>query len=116
MGSFMPASLDELRGPAHGNLTLPLELFWGPARTAKLSDLDHVEELYQAVIRIGTAGEQSTYLSKAVLLLVWGALMLPVKTRTDWETAFPELTRAVLPRRARPSEQRAAAPGDSRAR
>jgi hypothetical protein len=91
MGAFVPESLDNLIGPTERELRLPLHLYWGPAGAAQLTDRDHVAELYQAVIRVGSAADQEKYLNRSVLVELWPSLMLPTANRELWENAFPEL-------------------------
>lgn len=90
-----PGSLADLVGPAVGELTLPLTVYWGPARAFDLTQPGHVRTAYQAILSEGRVVDQVALLNAAVLLAVWPRLMLPQRVRVLWEDRFPELA---LPR------------------
>jgi hypothetical protein len=87
----IPSSLDALRGPATGRLTLPLHIWWAPAPTFDLADRSDLLVAYRAVVREGRAEDQEALLNRGLLLTVWPELRLPVRCREAWENAFPEL-------------------------
>ena len=87
----VPQSLDALRGPESGVLSLPQHVYWGPDPNADLSTLAGVTKAYQAILREGAGDTQEQLLNKALLLRSWGELLLPVRVRALWEGAFPEL-------------------------
>lgn len=85
------SALDQLRGPATGVVTLPVELFWsGDPRF----DLEHPAErdyLYQSVLAAGTAEEISRYLNRDLLLKIWPRLPLDARLVETWHCAHPGL-------------------------
>ncbi len=87
----VPASLDELQGPAGGVLELPHSVYWGPERSADLDTPAGIRKTYQAALNEGTAAEQARLLNRDVLLREWGELALPDRVRVMWESRFPEL-------------------------
>lgn len=87
----VPASLNDLRGPAAGSIELPHAVYWGPDRRVDLDTVDGSVKAYQAVIREGTAEDQSQILNRDRLLGLWASLTLPDRVRLVWEERFPEL-------------------------
>lgn len=88
----LPDSLDNLKGPADGSITLPVTIYWAPGDgTIPLDTLGHIKTAYQAVISEGTAQDQCTYLNKDILINIWPHLQLPTKATRQWEEAFEEL-------------------------
>lgn len=84
-------SLDALRGPGEGVLTLPHHVYWGPQAECDLGQPEGVFKAYQAVLREGTRADQEQLLNAGLLVKVWGELMLPVRVRDLWESKFPQL-------------------------
>jgi len=89
------ASLDELRGPTGGMLTLPHSIYWGPEKTVSLDTPSGIRKAYQAVLREGTATEQALILNRDVLEREWANLALPDRVRVLWENRFPALVMSV---------------------
>jgi hypothetical protein len=87
----VPVSLEALRGPEAGVLSLPQHVYWGPDPDADLDTLAGVTKAYQAILREGTAEVQEVLLNKALLLRSWDELLLPPQVRTLWVSTFPEL-------------------------
>jgi hypothetical protein len=74
----IPDSLDDLRGPQDGVITLPVHVNAGPDRRVDLST---------------ASGRYKVALLNADLVRrVWPELRLPPRCRELWETRFPELT------------------------
>lgn len=88
-----PESLSELAGPASGVIELPRTLYWGPEEKIDLADPVDVQRMYQAVVRIGTAAEQSQWLNRDILIVMWKNLVLPPRCVDAWESNFPELAK-----------------------
>jgi hypothetical protein len=87
-----PETLEDLRGPAGGPVTLPHTVWWAPG--GGQIDLDSPAGLrmaYQAVISEGSAADQVELLDRHLLLGMWPRLVLPVRVRSLWESRFPEL-------------------------
>lgn len=89
-----PAQLDELHGPHHGHVQLPINVYWGPAYTFDLANESDVVEAYQATLREGRTIDQVELLNRDLLVTVWPELLLPVRVRSLWEGRFPELAAA----------------------
>jgi hypothetical protein len=91
----VPASLTELRGPAHGPAELPRHLDWGPRYVYDLEDRADLVLMYERVIReAADVGDLRTYLNAEVLRSVWSELFLPSPARGVWEERFSELAGA----------------------
>jgi hypothetical protein len=88
--------LAELRGPASGEVVLPLRLFWSPpGRVFDLGKSYSLWAMYQAVLgEAVTAGELATYLNGDKLAEVWADLYLPKGVRRAWEERHPRLRAA----------------------
>jgi hypothetical protein len=88
----VPGSLDELSGPTHGVVELPIHLDWSEQRRY---DLDRPAELglmYEVVIRESMSVEDlARYLDRDTLRTVWRRIFLPRTVRRLWEERFPEL-------------------------
>jgi len=89
----IPASLSDLAGPASGVIDLPRTLYWGPEETVDLGDSVDVQRMYQAVVRTGTAAEQTEWLNRDILIAAWPNLVLPTRCIDLWESSFPELAK-----------------------
>ena len=90
--------LADLRGPAHGTVTLPLRLYWsGPSPVFDLDDTELCRWLYEIVLREAVDPEElTTYLNGDKLVEVWPRLFLPQGVRRAWEEHHPVL-RAAAP-------------------
>ena len=88
--------LADLRGPAHGTVTLPLRLYWsGPSPAFDLDDTDLCRWLYEIVLREAADPEElTTYLNGDKLVEVWPRLFLPKGVRRAWEEHHPVLRAA----------------------
>jgi hypothetical protein len=95
---IVPASLDDLRGPASGVEELPVRLYWSAgSRQFDLADPDQVTALCEAVIDTATAiGDITRYLNGALLVRAWPALGMDRVKRDAWESRFPVLRRQRL--------------------
>ncbi len=93
---LVPGSLEDLRGPAHGTVELPLRLFWSaPDRTFDLDDVDMLRSMYEKVLGAALRMEDlTTFLNGGRLADVWPDLFLPRDVRRAWEEQHPVLRRA----------------------
>lgn len=89
----VPARLDDLRGPEHGTVELPRNVYWGPNPVVDLDTPDGVEKAYQSVIQEGRVEDLRVLVHPGRLRAVWSDLLIPVRARTAWETRFPTLGR-----------------------
>lgn len=87
-----PASLDELRGPAAGTVTLPLRVRWVPGdRTYDVGNEPQAQIIYQAVLAEGTVEDQRRFLNRSRLIELWSSLNLDQRVVRLWEGRFPQL-------------------------
>jgi hypothetical protein len=91
--AIVVTDLADLRGPAHGTVTLPLRLYWsGPSPAFDLDDADLCGWLYEIVLREAADPEELTsYLNGGKLVEVWPRLFLPEGVRRAWEEHHPVL-------------------------
>lgn len=89
---IVPATLEELRGPASGLLELPHHIDWSPNRTYDLAKPGHVAVAYVAVLNeAGSSREISTLIEAGLLKRVWPLMVLPESCAATWEARHPEL-------------------------
>ncbi len=94
---LVAASLADLHGPEHGQVELPLWLFWYPDRTFDLDEPGMLPWLYQIVLREARRPEDLGYLNGGRLATVWPDLQLPSDVRQAWEEQHPVLRDATVP-------------------
>ncbi|MFF3159848.1 hypothetical protein [Streptomyces sp. NPDC057910] len=92
--SQLPARLDDLAGPTHGTVDLPLHVVWSGLRSF---DVDHPKlrmSLYRTVLAEGLRQDLETFLNRDLLISQWPVLrtLISRPIREVWEDAFPELT------------------------
>ncbi|MDR1442603.1 MAG: hypothetical protein LBJ02_09515 [Bifidobacteriaceae bacterium] len=84
MPIVVPDSLDLLRGPAEGAVTLPIWLDWGPDPVYDLSREDDIHTMYRAVIFEATAdADVNEWLNAGLLKRIWPDLVLPARHRRE---------------------------------
>jgi hypothetical protein len=83
---LVAGTLQELAGPATGQVELPLRLWWNPQRTFDLDDEDARRWMYENVLREAVRiDELRQYLHGPTLIEVWPDLNLPRGVRAAWE-------------------------------
>ena len=83
---LVAGTLDELAGPQHGLVELPLRLWWNPSRAFDLDDPDSLRWMYENVLREAVhVDELRRYLHGPTLVRVWPQLNLPRGVRAAWE-------------------------------
>ncbi|MPY38081.1 hypothetical protein FNH09_44795 [Streptomyces adustus] len=89
----LPKSLDELHGPTHGVVELPLHLAWSGMTSYDLGKPRQRMGLYRTVLHEGLRDDLPHYLDQDLLLQLWPVLRTLVgrTVRAVWEDAFPEL-------------------------
>ena len=71
---------------AFATVVLPRNLHWpGPSLAYYLADRRDRARVYEIVLREGTADDLRTYIDGALLIDLWGELVLPRDLRTAWE-------------------------------
>lgn len=86
-----PASLDELRGPTSGQVTVPAHIDPFPDPVFDVGVESSRRSLYGAVVRAGTVEDQRELLDPQLLRELWPSLRLPAPSRRLWESRIPEL-------------------------
>jgi hypothetical protein len=93
----VPASLDDLRGPASGVAELPVRLYWSGSRRFDLADPHQAAGMYEAVLdAAATTADITGYLNADLLIRVWPVLGMSRTKRDAWESQFPVLRRQRL--------------------
>lgn len=87
-----PDSLDDLRGPASGVMTVGPHIDTSLNPTYDLDTGDRTLGLYSATVRDGVVPDHIRVLNRSLLLRLWPDLNLPTRCRVIWESTFPELT------------------------
>ncbi|MFG2275853.1 hypothetical protein ACGFNY_39590 [Streptomyces chartreusis] len=89
----LPESLDELHGPTHGVVELPLHMAWSGMTSYDMGKPRQRMGLYRTVLHEGLHDDLPLYLNQDLLLQLWPVLRTLVgrTVRTVWEDAFPEL-------------------------
>jgi hypothetical protein len=89
---MLPDALDELSGPAHGVVRLPISLDWSEQGQYNLDDDADRRLMYERVIREAMeVNALREFLNRAVLVLIWRQLYLPARIKNAWESRFPVL-------------------------
>lgn len=86
-------SLDDLRGPTTGVVTLPLNLDWGPNPRYDLAAPGRLEDLYSVVLTEAMEVDDLAFVNGDMLRAVWGELNLATRIRDRWEARFSFLKR-----------------------
>lgn len=89
----LPESLDELHGPTHGVVDLPLHMAWSGMTSYDLGKPRQRMGLYRTVLHEGLHDDLPYYLNQDLLLQLWPVLRTLVgrSVRAVWEDAFPQL-------------------------
>ena len=97
----LPATLDDLAGPAHGTVQLPAHIAWSGLTVFDVERAPLCASMYQVVLTEGLLEDLATYLNPGLLVRHWPMLRTVVGRviRDVWEAAFPELTEG-LPARS----------------
>ena len=91
--SRLPETLDELAGPGHGTVQLPLHVAWSGQTAFNLDLPKACMHMYRIVLAEGQRGDVAAYLNRDLLLRQWPILrnLVSRAVRKVWEAAFPEL-------------------------
>jgi hypothetical protein len=94
---IIPASLDNLCGPASGVVELPVRLYWSGSRQFDLADPHQAADVCEAVLdTAATADDIAHFLNADLLIRVWPVLGMSRAKRDAWESRFPVLRRQRL--------------------
>jgi hypothetical protein len=96
--SRLPRALDELSGPSHGVVELPLHVVWSGVTAFPLDRPKLRMSLYRTVLAEGQRQDLVRFLNKELLLAQWPLLRRMVSRQLChvWEEAFPELAQAAV--------------------
>lgn len=89
----LPPSLDELTGPEHGMVELPLHIAWSGLRVLDLDRPRQRMSLYRTVLTEGMRDDLCRFLNRDILLELWPVLhkLISRAVKDVWEEAFPKL-------------------------
>lgn len=89
----LPARLEDLAGPAHGTVDLPLHVVWSGRRSYTLDQPRSRMSLYRTVLAEGQHQDLIDFLDRDLLIAQWPVLctLISRPIRHAWEAAFPEL-------------------------
>ncbi|MFK4071950.1 hypothetical protein [Streptomyces sp. NPDC029674] len=92
----LPARLEDLAGPTHGSVDLPLHVAWSGRRSYTLDQPRSRMGLYRTVLAEGQHQDLIDYLDRDLLIAQWPVLctLISRPARHAWEAAFPELATA----------------------
>ncbi|MER0484636.1 hypothetical protein ABR737_41010 [Streptomyces sp. Edi2] len=92
----LPAHLEDLNGPTHGTVDLPLHVAWSGRRSYGLEQPRSRMSLYRTVLAEGQRQDLIDFLNRDLLLAQWPVLrtLISRPLRDVWEAAFPELATA----------------------
>ncbi|MFD9636904.1 hypothetical protein [Streptomyces violascens] len=90
----LPARLEDLHGPAHGSVDLPLHVVWSGRRSFDVDAPRPRMGLYRTVLAEGQKQDVVDFLNRELLIAQWPVLRILISrtVRDVWEDAFPELT------------------------
>jgi hypothetical protein len=91
--SRLPETLDDLTGPGHGSVQLPLHVAWSGQTAFNLDLPKPCMHMYRIVLAEGQRGDVAAYLNRDLLVRQWPILrnLVSRTVRKVWEAAFPEL-------------------------
>ncbi|MEV6020711.1 hypothetical protein [Streptomyces sp. NPDC051997] len=89
----LPARLQDLTGPTHGSVDLPLHVAWSGRRSYDVEQARSRMSLYRTVLAEGQRQDLVAFLNRDLLLGQWPVLrtLISQPLRDAWEEAFPEL-------------------------
>lgn len=90
----LPHSLDDLAGPDHGTVQLPLHVAWSGQTAFDLDRPKPCMHMYRIVLAEGQRDDVTAYLNRDLLINQWPILRTLISqiVRNVWESAFPELS------------------------
>lgn len=90
----LPSALDDLTGPAHGTVLLPLHVAWSGQAAFDLDLPKPRMHMYRIVLAEGQRDDVAAYLNRDLLVRQWPVLrtLISPTVRNVWESAFPDLS------------------------
>jgi hypothetical protein len=92
--SRLPRSLDDLAGPEHGTVQLPLHIAWSGLTAFDVERPPLCMSMYHIVLTEGLPEDLVAFINPRLLIGHWPILRKIVGRviREVWESAFPELS------------------------
>jgi hypothetical protein len=89
----LPRTLDDLTGPDHGTVQLPLHVAWSGMTAFEVERPKRCLHMYQIVLTDGQREDIMAYVNRQLLVSQWPMIRKLVGRviRDVWESAFPEL-------------------------
>jgi hypothetical protein len=89
----LPGTLNDLTGPEHGTVQLPLHVAWSGQTAFDVDSPKACMHLYRIVLAEGQRGDVAAYLNRDLLVEQWPILrnLISRTVRKVWEATFPEL-------------------------
>jgi hypothetical protein len=89
----LPSTLDDLAGPRHGMVQLPLHVAWSGMTAFDVERPGRCRSMYHIVLTDGQREDIIAYINRHLLVSQWPILRRLVGrvVRDVWESAFPEL-------------------------
>jgi hypothetical protein len=93
----LPERLEDLAGPVHGVVALPLHVAWSGLTSFAVDRPGARMSLYRTVLAEGQRDDLIAFLDRVLLIEQWPNLrrMISRHIRDVWEEAFPELAQAI---------------------
>lgn len=93
----LPEKLEDLAGPVHGVVALPLHVAWSGLTSFAVDRPRARMSLYRTVLAEGQQDDLIAFLDRDLLIEEWPDLrrMISRHIREVWEEAFPELAQAI---------------------
>ncbi|MFI1302360.1 hypothetical protein ACH4T2_03085 [Streptomyces sioyaensis] len=109
----LPAQLQDLTGPTHGTVDLPLHVVWSGRRSYRLEQPCSRMSLYRTVLAEGQRQDLIDFLNRDLLIapVARAADADQPPDRDVWESAFPELTTTTAATALEPDRSAPPAPG-----
>jgi hypothetical protein len=91
--SRLPRSLDDLTGPDHGTVQLPLHVAWSGTTAFDVGLPKRCMSMYHIVLTEGQRDDVTSYINRHLLIGYWPVLrrLIGRVIRDVWESTFPEL-------------------------
>lgn len=91
--SRLPGSLDDLTGPDHGRVQLPLHIAWSGLTAFEVDRPPLCASMYHIVLTEGLREDLIAHINRQRLVQHWPVLrtILSTPIRNVWESAFAEL-------------------------
>ncbi|MBO0802180.1 MAG: hypothetical protein J2P25_03780 [Nocardiopsaceae bacterium] len=89
----LPRTLDDLAGPDHGTVQLPLHVAWSGMTAFDVERPGRCRNMYHIVLTDGQREDIIAYINRQLLVSQWPVIRKLVGRviRDVWESAFPEL-------------------------